>query len=80
LAYLNFVHGQLSTDLADKLNAARAPWKTARATEGTMGTLKQSGQATDAVAQEAAVEKRNSLKHGEAARWKAIREVSHLSR
>ena len=41
-----------------------------------MGTLKQSGQATDAIIQESAVEKQSALKHGEAARWKAIREAS----
>ena len=60
----------------NKLDTARGPWKTSHATEGTMGTLKQSGQAADAVVQESAVEKRSALKHGEAARWKAIREAS----
>lgn len=70
------MHGQFSADLANNLDAARAPWKTARATEGTMGTLRQAGQATDAMAQESAVEKRRALTHGEASRWKAIREAS----
>lgn len=76
LAYLNFVHGSLNTDLANRLDTARGPWKTARATESTAGTLRQAGQATEAVAGESEVEKRNALKLGEAARWKAIREVS----
>ena len=55
----------------NKLDTARGPWKSSRATEGTMGTLKQSGQATDAVVQESAVEKRSALKHGEAGRWES---------
>lgn len=75
-AYLNFVHGQLNTDLANKLDTARGPWKTARATESTSGTLETSGHGSPAVANEAVVEQRNALKLGEAARWKAIREYA----
>lgn len=70
------MHGSLNTDLANKLDTARGPWKTARATESTAGTLKQAGQVTEAVAGESEVERRNAIKLGEAARWKAIREAS----
>lgn len=75
LAYLNFVHGQISTDLSKELETARGPWKTARATESTSGTLKASGRDTTDVANEAAVSQREALKDGEALRWKALREV-----
>lgn len=75
LAYLNFVHGSISADLAGKLDIARGAWKTARATESTAGTLRQAGQGTDAVNMESEVEKRNALTHGEKARWQAMREV-----
>jgi hypothetical protein len=76
LAYFNYVHGSLNTDLSSKLDTARGPWKNTRATEVAVGTLKAQNQPIDKVSEELEVGKRNAIKQGESARWKAIREVS----